>query len=132
VTLLTRRQGIDLRQLLAELARASKVGVDREGARDQFVHRPFHAWALAVTLSISAGWGALLLFAIGWHHSFDAVPTGHVVAHGEAQLWGFLALLVVGIALRHLPLTTSGPRPGLGFCRLLLAAFLTGVLGGFV
>jgi hypothetical protein len=127
-----RRQGIDLEQLLAELARAAGVGVDQESARAQLIHRPFLAWALAVTLSLGAGWGALLLFEIGWHGSFDAVPAAHVVAHGAAQLWGFLALFIVGVALRHLPLTTSGPRPGLTFCRLLLSAFLAGVLGGFV
>jgi hypothetical protein len=53
------------------------------------------------------------------------------VAHGAAQLWGFVALFVVGIALRYLPMVTAGPRPGRALCGLLLAAFLTGVIGGF-
>jgi hypothetical protein len=126
-----RRRGIDLGQLLAELAGAAGVAVEREGTRAQLVHRPFIAWALAVTLSLGAGWGALLLFEIGLHGRFEAVPAGDVVAHGAAQLWGFVGLFVVGIALRYLPMATSGPRPGRVFCRFLLAAFLLGVLGGF-
>jgi hypothetical protein len=126
-----RRHGLDPRQLLAELARAAGVGVDWEGGRDAPAHRPFLAAALAVTLSLGAGWGALLLFEIARAGTFADVPAGHVVAHGEAQLWGFVALFVVGVALRYLPMVTSGPPPGRAFCRLLLAALLTGVVGGF-
>jgi hypothetical protein len=131
LTHFARRHRLDLHQLLAELAGAAGVAVDWEGPHSQFVHRPFIAAALAVTLSLGAGWGAWLLFDIAWHDSFSAVPAGYVVAHGAAQLWGFIALFVVGIALRYLPMTTSGPRPGTLFCRLLLALFLVGVGGGF-
>lgn len=127
-----RRQGLDLESLLAELARAADVDVDRDGARTLRIHRPFIAWALAFTLTLGAGWGAILLFRIGWHGGFDAVSSRDVVAHGAAQLWGFIGLFVVGIALRYLPMTTSGPPPGRAFCRLLLSSLLAGVIGGFV
>jgi uncharacterized protein involved in response to NO len=127
-----RRRGLDLEQLLAELARTAGVGVDRGSVRAGRIHRPFIVWALAVTLSLGAGWGALLLFEIGWYGRFEAAPAGHVVAHGAAQLWGFIALFVVGGALRYLPMGSGGPRAGLAFSRLLLAALLAGVLGGFV
>jgi hypothetical protein len=127
-----RRRGLDVQQLLAELARAAGVEVDWAGARAELVHRPFIAWALAVTLSLGAGWGALLLFAIGWNGGFQAAPADHVVAHGAAQLWGFIGLFVVGVALRFLPMGGGGPRAGLAFSRLLLAIFLIGVIGGFV
>jgi uncharacterized protein involved in response to NO len=127
-----RRRGLDLGRLLGELAVAAGVGVDRESGRAERVHRPFIAWALVITLTLGAGWGALLLCEIGRHASFEAAPAGDVVAHGAAQLWGFIGLFVVGIALRFLPMSSGGPRPGLGFTRLLLAALLVGVLGGFV
>jgi hypothetical protein len=127
-----RRRGLDLEQLLAELARTAGVRVDRESMRAERVHRPFIAWALAITLSLGAGWGALLLFEIGWYGRFEAAPASHVVAHGAAQLWGFIALFVVGIALRYLPMGSGGPRTDLTFARLLLAALLAGVIGGFV
>src|SRR5690242_16225466 len=126
-----RRRGIDLEQLLTELSQATGVGVDRESVRAQQVHRPFIASALAMTLSLGAGWGALLLFEIGWHGRFEAVSAGHVVAHGAAQLWGFIGLFIVGIALRYLPMGSGGPRTGRAFSRLLLAAFLVGIIGGF-
>jgi hypothetical protein len=127
-----RRRGIDLEQLLDELSQVAGVAVDRESGRAERIHRPFIASALAVTLSLGAGWGALLLFEIGWHGGFEAVNVGYVVAHGAAQLWGFIGLFVVGIALRYLPMSTGGRRPGLLLLRLLLAAFLVGVIGGFV
>jgi hypothetical protein len=127
-----RRRGIDLGNLLAELSQAAGVGVGRDSVRAQLVHRPFIASALAITLSLGAGWGALLLFAIGWQGRFEAAPAGHVVAHGAAQLWGFIGLFVVGIALRYLPMGSGGPRAGLAFSRLLLATFLAGVIGDFV
>ncbi len=98
-----RRRAIDLRRLLGELSQAAGVGVDRESVRAQLVHRPFIASALAITLSLGSGWGALLLFEIGWYGRFEAVQAGDVVAHGAAQLWGFIGLFVVGIALRYLP-----------------------------
>src|SRR5262245_25865065 len=85
-----RRRGLDLGQLLAELATAAGVGVDLPGERAENIHRPFIAWALAVTLSLGAGWGALLLFEIGWNGRFEAAAAGDVVAHGAAQLWGFI------------------------------------------
>lgn len=127
-----RRRGIELEQLLAELSQAAGVGVDRESTRGQLIHRPFIVSALAITLSLGAGWGALLLWEIGWQGSFEAAPADYIVAHGAAQLWGFIALFVVGIAIRYLPMSSGGPRPGLAFSRWLLAAFLAGVMGGFV
>lgn len=126
------RKGINLEQLLAELSQAAGVGVDRESGRAQLVHRPFLASALALTLTLGAGWGALLLFEIGWQGRFEAIPARHIVAHGAAQLWGFLALFVVGIALRFLPMSGGGNRPSLAFARLLLADFLVGIVGGFL
>src|SRR5262249_13842521 len=66
-----RRRGIDPDRLLAELAGAAGVGVDREAPRAEVAHRPFIAWALAVTLTLGAGWGGLLLFEIGRHGEFD-------------------------------------------------------------
>jgi hypothetical protein len=132
LTHFARRQGIDPEQLLAELSQAAGVEVDRASVRAQLVHRPFLVSALAITLSLGAGWGALLLFEIGWQGSFEAAPASHVVAHGAAQLWGFVVLFVVGIALRFLPMGSGERRPSLAFARLLLATFLAGVVGGFL
>lgn len=132
LTHFARRKGVDLEPLLRELSQAAAVEVDRDSFRTQRVHRPFLVSALTITLSLGAGWGAWLLFEIGWQGRFEAASAGHVVAHGEAQLWGFIGLFVVGVALRFLPMGSGKSRPGLVFSRLLLATFLTGVVGGFL
>src|SRR5579885_3343322 len=126
-----RRHGIPLDQLLEQLATAAGAGIDRGAEAATQAHRPFVAAALAVTLTLGAGWGAWLLFEIGLRGTFAAASAGDVVAHGEAQLWGFVALFVVGIALRFLPMTTARPRASRAFRAVLLAAFLWGVAGGF-
>src|SRR5579875_334191 len=122
-----RRQGVDLRQLLTELAQAAGTEVDWQARQAQTAYRFFLASALAITLSLGAGWGAWLLWQISRAEQFTAVPAGHIVAHGAAQLWGFIALFVAGIALRYLPSSAPGPRPSAPFCYLLLGALLTGV-----
>lgn len=127
-----RRSGVPLETLLEELARASGVAVDRDGPREKLAHRPFVVAALVTTLSLGAGWGALLLARIGWQGSFDTVSAADVVAHGEAQLWGFVAVFIMGISLSYLPVVTARPRPKVWQVRLLLLVVLLGVVGGFV
>lgn len=126
-----KRSGIPLGTLLEELSSASGVPVDLEAARQKLVHRPFVVAALLTTLSLGAGWGALLLMKIGWRRSFDSVSAADVVAHGEAQLWGFVAVFVMGISLSYLPAVTGRSRPKVWRTRLLLMVVLLGVLGGF-
>src|SRR5690242_21125002 len=46
LTHFARRQGLDLNQLLTELAQAAGVEIDREGVSSQLVHRPFLVSAL--------------------------------------------------------------------------------------
>lgn len=126
-----RRHGIPLETLLAELSQAAGVEISRDAPSAGQAHRPFVATALAVTLSLGAGWGMLLLFEIGRRGSLVAVPAAQVVAHGEAQLWGFIVPFIVGIAVSFLPRTTARPRPHRALLALLLGALVTGVLGGF-
>jgi hypothetical protein len=126
-----RRHGVPLDALLAELSSAAGVPVDCDSAAARRSHRPFVAAALVLTLSLGAGWGTLLLARIGRQGTFALIPAAQVVAHGEAQLWGFVALFVLGIAVSYLPVATAQPRPGRWLVHSLLASILTGVLGGF-
>jgi len=132
LTHFARRRGVPLRQLLTELSQAAGVPVDWEAPRAEHLHRPFITSALVLTLTLGAGWGMLLLFAIAWGNSWQAVSPGMVVAHGATQLWGFVALFVVGIALRYLPSVTGRTRSGYLLRHGLLLMFWLGVLGGFV
>lgn len=126
-----RRHGIPLDTLLAELSRAAGVDVGREGPAAARAYRTFVAAALILTLSLGAGWGTLLLAEIGRQGTLAAIPAAQVVAHGEAQLWGFVAPFIIGVAISYLPAATAHPRPRRPLRSLLLAAILAGVLGGF-
>lgn len=126
-----KRRGIPLDALLAELSQAAGVGVVREDPSTSRTHRPFVATALAVTLSLGAGWGMLLLVEIGRRGSLGAISVSSVVAHGAAQFWGFVAPFVVGVAASFLPKTTARPRPCRRLLGLILVAILVGVVGQF-
>ncbi len=126
------RHGVPLKRLLAELSEVSGVPVDERAIAAERVHRPFLTAALAITLTIGAGWGAWLLFQIGSGTDFGVVPVGHVVAHGDAQLWGFVALFIAGISLRWLPTATATRPASTVLVRILLTAMLIGITAGFV
>lgn len=127
-----KRNVIDVNRLLDELASAANLGTAPDSSLGRNVHRPFVVMALATTLTIGAGWGAWLLWQIGRAEDFDAVGASSIVAHGEAQLWGFIALFVIGIALRYLPVATSRPAVPKRLSRFLLAFLLFGISGAFV
>jgi hypothetical protein len=123
-----RRQGVALHKLLSELAAATAAPVDIRSRYAERVHHGFVLSALAITLS----WGVWLLWKIAARSDFGAVPAAHVIAHGEAQLWGFIALFIIGVSLRTV--LQAIPRHGLGTwaCRGLLTLGLLGVAGSFL
>jgi hypothetical protein len=131
LTHFARRHGIALEGLLADLSAATGVPISSRGEFAERVHHAFLSSALLITLSLGAGWGAWILWQIGSQGSFAAVRGASVIAHGEAQLWGFIVLFIMGISLR----TALQPivRHPLGpmVCRILLALGLLGVAGGF-
>ncbi len=131
LTHFARRRGIPLDALLTELSQASGVEIARDDPAGRPAHRPFIALALAVTLTLGAGWGALLLFQIGVHGAWTTVPSAQVVAHGESQLWGFIVPFIIGVAVGFLPKTTARPRPNPALLALLWGLILAGVVGGF-
>jgi hypothetical protein len=86
-----RRRGLRLDALLNELTAATGAPVDRSGPFAQRIHRRYIVSALALTLTLGAGWGAWLLWRIGSRADFDAAPATQVIAHGEAHavnVWG--------------------------------------------
>lgn len=127
-----KRSGIESNGLLRELAAAANAATAADSSLGRNVHRPFIVMALATTLSIGAAWGGWLLWQIGRAGTFDAVDSGSIVAHGEAQLWGFIGLFVMGIALRYLPVATSRPAVPRGLANLVLALLLSAVVGAFL
>ncbi|MBC7077234.1 MAG: DUF1858 domain-containing protein, partial [Synergistales bacterium] len=126
------RHGVPVERLLADLSEAAGVPADTRPPTADWVHRPFVAAALFVTLTIGAGWGAWLLWEIGRGGSFSSAPVAHVVAHGEAQLWGFLSLFVAGIALRWIPMATGSRSVPVWQWSAIWLLLVGGVTGGYV
>lgn len=125
------RRGIECKTLLRELAAAAEVETAPDSSLERNVHRSFIVLALADALSIGAGWGAWLLWQIGRAENFSAAAAGSIVAHGEAQLWGFIVPFIIGIALRYLPVATSRRPAGRRLGRAIFCFLLFGIAGGF-
>lgn len=125
-----RRQGVPLEKLLSELAAATGAPIEQ---RDWFANRVHHGFllaALAITLTLGAGWGGWLLWCIGVQGQFSAAPAAYVIAHGEAQLWGFIVLVVMGVSLRTVMQGAARRRFGKWICHGLLLLGIVGVIGG--
>lgn len=132
LTHFARRRGISLDTLLAALAAATSARVDRYGQLADKIHHGFIVSALVLTLTLGAGWGAWLLWQIGTRGQFSAAPSAQVIAHGEAQLWGFIVLFVIGIALRTALQRVARHRLGVWICRCLFALALAGIGGSML
>lgn len=131
LTHFARSRCVDLDQLLDRLSQASGVPVDRWSKTAERIHRRFIIAALAITLTLGAGWGAWLLWRISIHHDFEAVAAAHIVAHGEAQLWGFIGLFIAGISLRTVLIDAVRSRTGQYTCIGLFALTLLSLAAGF-
>jgi len=129
LTHFARRRSIPLETLLAELAAAAGAPVKLHGQSAERVHHAFILSALIVTLSLGAGWGAWLLWQIGMQRQFSGAPANQVIAHGEAQLWGFVVLFVLGVSLRTVLQGVAWHPLGRWVCRALLTLALVGVVG---
>jgi hypothetical protein len=132
LTHFARRQGIAIQRLLSELAAATGAPVDQRGRFAERVHHAFLLSALALTLTFGAGWGAWLLWQIGMQGEFSGAPAAYVIAHGEAQLWGFIVLFVMGISLRTVLQGAARHPLSTWICRGLLALALVGIGGSML
>src|SRR5215510_15833698 len=78
------------------------------------IHRPFFSAAIVIALTIGASWGAWILWQIGLAARFGAVDIQQVNAHGEAQIFGWVGLFVMGFAYQAFPCIwrtqLAGPR----------------------
>lgn len=63
----------------------------------------FFLTGLAVTLTAGAGWGAWLLLRIARTHDFSAPSIFEINAHGQAQIYGWMGLFIMGFALQMFP-----------------------------
>jgi len=123
------RRGVRIETLISELSSAASVPVEAKCRAAEKVHHAYVLAAMTITLSLGAGWGAWLLWQISAARSFPVAPAGRLVAHGEAQLWGFIALFIIGVSLRTV-LQPAVRWWGRVVSHLPLVLILIGILAG--
>ena len=101
--------GVDEPVLLAELEGAVRDPAPRaplltpdENVADT-IYRRFFLGAIALILTAGATWGAYLLWQIGFAGKFTGVSLQHVNAHGQAQIYGWCGLFIMGFAYQAFP-----------------------------
>ena len=87
------------------------------------LYRWYFGAALVVLFTAGASWGAWLLWQIGLSGKFVGTLSIHAVnAHGQAQIYGWVCLFVMGFGYHILPRFWRGvlPAPRLAVLALLL------------
>jgi hypothetical protein len=127
--------GVDESRLLQELEQAiaapgTESGKTADGATfpslADTIYRRYFLGGILVALTAGATWGAWLLWTISVHGSFQSISVSSVNAHGEAQVFGWMSLFIMGFAYQAFPRLwhTDLPAP-----RLAAWAFLFMVAG---
>jgi len=105
-----RVHGVDETELLRELAAAISQGSEKDDRPEptgshvaDVLYRRFFMGGIAVTLTAGATWGAWLLWNIALGGSFRAISVSSVNAHGEAQIFGWVGLFIMGFAYQAFP-----------------------------
>src|SRR5215207_7710133 len=104
-----RTHGVAEATLLAELAAALHapaepltVAPHEENVADA-IYRRFFLGGIILILTAGASWGAWLLWQIGFAGKFTGVSIQHVNAHGQAQIYGWCGLFIMGFAYQAFP-----------------------------
>jgi len=105
-----RAHGIDEARLLDELDRAVALSSDGgasaapvlPGIADT-IYRRYFLGGIVLALTAGATWGAWLLWTIGLTGSFRSIPLSSINAHGEAQIFGWVGLFIMGFAYQAFP-----------------------------
>jgi hypothetical protein len=102
--------GIEVRSFLQRLATVAHVPIAEadSGGRDASP-MPLIFVALAIGLTLGAGWGVTLLLRIALGIDYGAVSGASVHVHGVAQLWGWMALFIFAVGAHLLRQNTTRP-----------------------
>ena len=93
------------------------------------IYHRFFLTGIAVTLTAGAVWGAWLLLRIAHARDFAAPSAFQINAHGQAQIYGWMGLFIIGFGLQMFPSFWGGrlPAPRLARALLPLMALAVGV-----
>lgn len=104
-----RAHGVDEARLLSELedavnGRSSKTVPAPAGPSiADAIYRRYFIGGILLTLTAGATWGAWMLWTIALSGSFRGVSVHTVNAHGEAQIFGWVGLFIMGFAYQAFP-----------------------------
>ncbi len=107
----------------------SRAEVEERTRGADAIYRPFFKSGIAVVLTLGAVWGAYLLLRIAVAGRFTAAGLHEVNAHGQAQIFGWVGLFVMGFAYQAFP---RFKHASLAFPRIAWASLglmLAGVVG---
>lgn len=96
------------------------------------IYRRFFIAAIAITVTLGATWGAYLLWKIGVL-GYSGVSTNEINAHGQAQIFGWMGLFIMGFACQAFPrfwhTTLVAPKLAVAAFLLMLAGIISASFG---
>jgi len=105
-----RAHGIDEARLLDELQSAVAFSSDGGAAGAPVlpgiadtIYRRYFLGGIVLALTAGATWGAWLLWTIALTGSFRSISLSNINAHGEAQIFGWVGLFIMGFAYQAFP-----------------------------
>lgn len=130
-----RAHGVDLEQLLSELRAQAQRQVkavalpmaSKPALADRLYKRFFFAGILAV-LTAGAGWGAYILWNIAKNASFTSTSIFSINAHGQAQIYGWVGLFILGFAYHAFPRFLQTRLQWEGLAAATFVLMLAGIL----
>jgi hypothetical protein len=113
VEFFARAHGVDLGVLVADLEKvlrrpATAAGaaalpvIDRPALADR-IYRRFFLAGIVSMLTVGVSWGVWLLLSIAANESLTAPSIFAINAHGQAQIYGWVGLFVLGFAYQAFP-----------------------------
>lgn len=139
VRFFARAHGVDEGRLLAELEQAvngphsEPVAPPAAPSIADTIYRRYFIGGILITLTVGATWGAWMLWTIALSGSFRGVSVHSVNAHGEAQIFGWVGLFIMGFAYQAFPrmwqTTLVAPRLAVWAFALMVAGLVARTIG---
>lgn len=92
------------------------------------VYRRFFVSAIIITVTLGAGWGTWLLWGIAQARSFTGISIHAINAHGQAQIYGWLGLFIMGFAYQAFPRLWKTPFVNRKVANTVLVLMILGIL----
>jgi hypothetical protein len=97
------------------------------------IYRRYFLGGILLVLTAGATWGAWLLWTIALNGSFRSIPLSSINAHGEAQVFGWVGLFIMGFAYQAFPrlwhTTLAAPRLAAWAFGMVIAGLIVRTIG---